>query len=93
MSIFGFHLERGRLHRLFAPRKPRHPLLRATFALLGLAVLVVLVFFGLFIGAAMIGAGLAFRLWQSRTKPVASGRPALEAEYQVMRRRSLPTGR
>ena len=42
------------LRNLFAPRKPRNPLLRIALGLLGLAILAVLVVAGLFVGAAMI---------------------------------------
>jgi len=35
---------------LFAPRKPRHPLVRVAVGLLGLAILAALVFVGVFVG-------------------------------------------
>lgn len=48
MSIF--------VHRFFSftPSKPRHPLLRLVFGLFGLALLALLVVFGLFIGIGML---------------------------------------
>ncbi len=76
----------------FAPRKPRHPLLRLALGLLGLGVLCVLVFFSVFVGAAMIAAGLLYRLIKQRGKPVARDR-VVEGEYQVVRKPALPLSR
>ncbi len=73
----------------FAPRKPRHPLLRLAIGLLGLALLCVLVFFSVFIGAAMIAAGLLYKLFKQRGKPIARG-GVVEGEYQVVRKPVLP---
>lgn len=75
----------------FSPRKPRHPLLRLTLGLLGLALLCVLVFFSVFVGAAMIAGGLAYKLFKQRNKPVA--RPVVEGEYHVVRKPALPLSR
>lgn len=62
---------------LFAPRKPRHPLVRVAVGLLGLAILAAMVFIGVFVGAAMILVGLAWKLLASRKPgwPVRSTRP------------------
>ena len=46
----------------FAPRKPRNPLLRIVFGLLGLLVLAALLVVGVFVGAAMLLIGLVMRL-------------------------------
>jgi len=75
-----------------SPRKPRHPLLRIGFGLLGLALLAVLLVVGLFVGAAMIVAGLLGRLWLGRAKPVADAR-VVDAEYRVVRKPALPLSR
>lgn len=96
MSAFQFRFDRHRLHALLTPRKPRNPLLRVALGLLGLAVLALLVFVSVFVGAAMIAAGLVLRLWQSRGKPMARDRtPArvVDAEYRVIGRSSLSAGR
>ena len=73
---------------LFAPRKPRHPLVRVAVGLLGLAILAAMVFIGVFVGAAMILVGLAWKLLASR-KPGAA-RPVdptvVEGEYRVVRK-------
>ncbi len=60
---------------LFAPRKPRHPLVRVAVGLLGLAILAAMVFIGVFVGAAMILVGLAWKLLASRKPGAASGGP------------------
>ncbi|UQA21692.1 hypothetical protein [Stenotrophomonas sp. NY11291] len=80
---------------LFAPRKPRHPLVRVAVGLLGLAILAAMVFIGVFVGAAMIMVGLAWKLLASR-KPGAA-RPVdpavVEGEYRVVRKPVLPVSR
>lgn len=89
-----FQFDFNRFRQGFAPRKPRHPLLRVLLGLAGLALLAVLVFFSLFIGAAMIAAGLLYRIWRQRGRPVAR-RPGrvVEGEYRVMRKPVLPLSR
>ncbi len=80
----------ARLHRL-RPSRPRHPLLRVGFALLGLGLVVVLVVGGVFVGLGM----LAFRGVQrlrgtgARRGSAAQGQ-VLEAEYRVVAPRELP---
>lgn len=76
----------------FAPRKPRHPLLRIALGVLGVAVLCVLVFFSVFVGAAMIAGGLLFKLLKSR-KPAAGQARVVEGEYHVVRKPVLPLSR
>lgn len=71
---------------LLAPRKPRHPLLRLAFGLLGLALLAVLVVVGVFVGAAMLIGGLMLRLIRPTPRAAASRPAAMEAEYRVIRR-------
>lgn len=88
----------GQFRSLFAPRKPRHPLVRVAVGLLGLAILAAMVFIGVFVGAAMILAGLAWKLLASRKGVSASGSaqtPAnvVEGEYRVVRRPQLPLSR
>lgn len=77
----------------FVPRKPRHRILRVALALFGIAVLAVLLVFGVVIGAAMLSAGLLHRLWRQRGKPVAKQTQTLDAEYRVLRKPALSTGR
>ena len=88
----------ARMRSAFAPRKPRHRVLRVVFGLIGVALLALVVMFGLFVGAAMIAVGLAYRLWKQRGKPLAATgrnhadahRDALDAEYRVVAPLSLP---
>lgn len=81
--------------RFSAPRKPRHPLLRLLLGLLGIGVLAVLVAFGIFVGAAMLGAGALLRLWAvRRNAPARKGdaRPAdaLDGDFRVVSKPVLP---
>jgi hypothetical protein len=92
MSVHAFGFDSTRLHAIFAPRKPRHPLVRVFAGLVGVALLALLVVAGLFVGAAMLAAGLLLRLWKQRGKPLARAHDAdvVDAEYRVVRKRALP---
>jgi hypothetical protein len=76
--------------RFSAPRKPRHPLLRLLLGVLGLGVLAVLVAFGVFVGAAMLGAGALLRLWTLRRRAPARKDEALHGEFRVVSKPALP---
>jgi hypothetical protein len=91
MFANSFRFDSSRLRSAFAPRKPRHPLLRLVFGLVGLAVLCLLVFFSVFVGAAMIIIGVAWTLLSQRGKPV-SVRDAhvVDGEFRVVRKPVLP---
>ena len=78
-------------HRMRAPRKPRHPLVRLALGLLGLGVLIVLVFFSVFVGTAMLGAGLLWRLWRQRHQPLAHRPRVLDGQFRAVRRPALPS--
>jgi len=70
---------------VFAPRKPRHPLVRLLFGLAGIALLAVLLVFGVVIGAAMLAAGLAMRLLGRRPAAAAQGDgTVLDGDYRVV---------
>src|SRR3546814_1535227 len=58
------------LSAMFAPRKPRHPLLRALLGVVGVLLLVGLLVVGLFVGVAMLTGGLVMRLLRQRGKPI-----------------------
>ncbi|MDC7806202.1 hypothetical protein PQS31_05110 [Luteimonas sp BLCC-B24] len=76
---------------MFAPRKPRHPVLRVLLGLTGVALLAVLLVAGLFIGAAMILFGVARRLLVRRGRdPRAVDARFVDAEYRVVRDRDQP---
>lgn len=78
---------------LFAPRKPRHPLMRVAVGLLGLAILAALVFVGVFVGAAMIIAGLAWKLLAQRKNARTAPSQVVDGEYRVVRKQALPMSR
>jgi len=79
---------------LFAPRKPRHPLVRVAVGLLGLAILAALVFVGVFVGAAMIIAGVAWKLLAQRKQCTRPSDPqVVDAEYRAVRKQALPLSR
>lgn len=71
---------------MFAPRKPRHPLLRIALGLVGVAMLAVLLVAGVFIGAAMILFGIARRLLVRQPAARRDTR-IVDAEYRVVRNR------
>ncbi|MCD9028873.1 hypothetical protein LDO26_11710 [Luteimonas sp. BDR2-5] len=75
---------------MFAPRKPRHPLLRLALGLIGVALLGVLLVLGLFVGAAMILLGLARRLLLRPRATPARDAHIVDAEYRVVRERDEP---
>ena len=84
------------VRNLFAARKPRHPLLRIAVGLVGLALLAVLVVIGLFVGVAMLAGGVLLRLMRMGGQPIAArtrGPRVVEAEYRVVGKTALPSGR
>jgi hypothetical protein len=94
--MHAFFFDASRLRHAFAPRKPRHPLVRVALGLLGVALLLVLVFFSVFVGVAMLAAGLLLRLWKQRGKPLARDRRGfdrrvVDAEYRVVGKAALPS--
>lgn len=90
--MFARHFQFDRFGSAFTPRKPRHPLLRFTLGLLGLALLGLLIFFGLFIGAAMIAVGIVYKLLSKRNGSVAAtNADAMEGEFRVVDKPVLPS--
>lgn len=78
----------------FEFRRPRNPLLRLGVALLGIAVLALLLVFGLFIGLAMLAFTGTRRLVaalmgvspQAGSRPRANDPHVIEGEYDVVRK-------
>lgn len=96
MSAYRFRFDNDALRHLFAPRKPRHPLLRFAFGVLGLCLLLVLVVIGVFVGAAMLAGGLLMRLWRTRDTHLArrpQAKRVVDGEYRVVGKSALPLGR
>lgn len=83
----------SRVRSAFGPPKPRHRLLRFALGLVGLGLLVLLVMFGVVVGAAMLVAGLAYRLWSRRGKPIARDARVVDGEYRVIAKPVLPVSR
>lgn len=79
------------LRNAFAPRKPRHPLVRIAVGLLGLGLLLLLVFFSVFVGIAMLAAGVVIRLLSQRGKPTARDRRVVDGEFRVVDKAALPS--
>jgi hypothetical protein len=77
------------LSALFAPRKPRHPLLRLVLGVVGLVVLALLLAVGVVVGVAMLCGGLVLRLLRQRGKPTAGTR-VVDAEYRVVPKTGQP---
>ena len=86
-------MRRRDFRTLFTPRKPRHRFARVVIGVLGLCLLLALVFLGVFVGAAMVAAGVLWKLWKSRGKPVAARQAVVDGEYRVVPRQALPSGR
>lgn len=96
MHFHRFRFDSETLRGVFAPRKPRHPLLRFAVGVVGLGVLLVLLVIGAFVGTAMLLGGLALRLWRGRNAPLARRPQAervVEGEYRVVGKPVLPFGR
>jgi hypothetical protein len=75
-----------------APRRPRHPMLRLAVGLLGVGVLLALLFVSVFVGVAMLAAGMLLRLWKQRGKPVARAR-SIDGDFRVVGKAQLPLAR
>ena len=80
----------ARLHRL-RPTRPRNPLLRIGFALLGVLLLLVLLVFGVVIGLGMLAFRVGQRLLAARRASAA--KTVLDGEYRVVNPRAVPQSR
>lgn len=94
MAAFQFRFDSNRFFGgAFAPRKPRHPLVRLALGLVGLGLLLVLVFFSVFVGVAMLAVGVVYRLWRQRGKPIARDTRVVDGEFRVVGKPVLPLSR
>ena len=79
------------VHRIFTyqPSKPRHPLLRLVFGLLGLVLLAVLVVVGLFVGLGMLLFAAFRRMLRAPAAPAPRKveESVIEGEYSVVEKR------
>ena len=90
MPSFQFRFDGNTFRNAFAPRKPRHPLLRIAIGLLGLGVVLTLVFVSVFVGVAMLAAGVLVRLFRMRGQPVARDHRVVDGTYRVIGKPALP---
>ena len=93
MSFRAFRFDASRLNAVFAPRKPRSPLLRLLAGLAGLVVLALMLVAGLFVGTAMLLAGLGLRLARGRSRPAPRRPGVVEGEYRIVGKAGLPIAR
>ena len=92
MRATSFRFDSNTFRNAFAPpRKPRHPLLRLAFGLVGLGLLLALVFVSVFVGVAMLAVGLLYRLWKQRGKPIARDQRVVDGEFRVVGKTALPS--
>ncbi len=92
MSVFRHAFFRS--NPFAAPRRPRHRVLRIALGAMGIALLLALLFLSVFVGIAMLGAGMLLRLWQRRAKPIATPRRnSIDADYRVLSKAQLPLPR
>ncbi len=102
MSAFrsSFRFNRRAFDRFAAPRRPRHPMLRVALGLVGVGLLLALLFVSVFVGIAMLAAGMLFRVWKRRGEPLARGARAngidghvLDGTFRVVGKAALPLAR
>jgi len=89
-QTFRFDQFQSRVRHAFEPRKPRHRLLRIALSVVGVALLAVLLVFGIIAGAVMIAVGLLYRLWKRRGQPIAHDPRVIDGEHRVVEKLSLP---
>lgn len=91
MSSIRSHLfNRIRFGAFAAPRRPRNPLLRIALGLVGVALLVALLFVSVFVGIAMLAAGMLYRLMKQRRTPVAARAVSIDGTFRVVGKAQLP---
>lgn len=83
-SRFGAGQFQSRVRAAFEPRKPRHRVLRFALGLVGVALLVMLLVFGVVVGATMLLVGLTYKLLVRRGRPVTADPRIVDAEYRVV---------
>ena len=97
MSAFrhSFRFNPRMFDRIAAPRRPRHRWLRVVLGIAGVGLLLALLFVSVFVGIAMLAAGMLLRLWKQRGKPIAHPARAnsIDGDYRVVGKAQLPLAR
>ena len=88
----------GRFDPFAAPRRPRHRILRVVLGLAGVGLLLALLFVSVFVGIAMLAAGMLWRLWARRGRPLARTTGAtrtnsIDGDFRVVGKAQLPMAR
>lgn len=73
-----------RLHTLFSSRALRNPVVRVLCAMLGLALLSVVLVFGVLVGALMIAFGLLRRALSHKAPATNAPGNVIDGEYRVV---------
>lgn len=93
-AIPGLSFGRRLFRDAVSPRKPRRRVLRVLFTLIGVALLAVLLVFGLLIGAGMLAFAVVSRLLHRRRAAADVRRDrTLDGQYRVLRKPALGAGR
>jgi hypothetical protein len=77
----------------FAPRKPRHPLVRFAVGLLGIALLLALLAVALVVGSVVLLVGLLRRVFARGGRAPVADKRVVEGEFRVLRKPVLPLAR
>ena len=84
------HPQITRLQARFAARRPRNPIARALVALVGIALLLVLLVIGVVLGISMVLGATVWRALRQRRQPQAAGGRVIEGQYRHARQAALP---
>ena len=96
MTIFpGSAFRWFRFDAFTSPRRPRHRLLRAILGIVGVGLLLVLLVFGVFVGAAMLLGGMLWQAWARRRAPRAAAvdSSTIDGSFRVIAKPELPLAR
>lgn len=87
-----FRFNQHMFDRFTAPRRPRHRWLRVVLGIAGVGLLLALLFVSVFVGIFMLAAGMLWRLWKQRGKPVARPTRAnsIDGTFRVVGKPQLP---
>ena len=95
---FNKYVNQYMFDRFTAPRRPRHRWLRFVLGVAGVGLLLALLFVSVFVGIAMLAAGMLWRLWARRGRPLARTTGAtransIDGDFRVVGKAQLPMAR